>query len=329
MDMLITQLTHTCSNVYSNAFTKIVGNIAGSKMYKLLLAILVFSPTLVNAEGSDPVELEAISTLATMVKPGGLFLSLILFIGVWLLLKMVKSVVDDLSEVFAEKRLLLQKALVFFQFIIYFIAIATATIISFEFSTELIALLGGTLAVAVGFAIKDLAASVIAGVIIMFDRPFQVGDRVLFGGEYGDVTAIGIRSVKMNTLDDNVVTIPNNIFLNGITSCGNYGELDMQVAIKFYIAVDQDLTLAQYIVREAAALSKFAYLKKPINVLVLQEMSNNMVYYKLTVKVYVLDTKYEKSLETDITLRVNEAFKKQGIISPSLQFANSNLVTKN
>ncbi|TYK66687.1 mechanosensitive ion channel family protein [Colwellia echini] len=296
--------------------------IAQQKLTKLLLSVLFFTPVIAQAESTEPPELEVISTLATMVKPSGLFLSLLLFIGVWLLLKMVKSVVDDLSEVFAEKRLLLQKSLVFFQFIIYFFSIATATIISFEFSTELIALLGGTLAVAIGFAIKDLAASVIAGVIIMFDRPFQVGDRVLFGGEYGDIIAIGIRSVKMNTLDDNVVTIPNNIFLNGITSCGNYGELDMQVAIKFFIAVDQNLTLAQYIVREAAALSKFAYLKKPINVLVLQEMSNNMVYYKLTVKVYVLDTKYEKALETDITLRVNEAFTKEGIYSPSLHLAN-------
>lgn len=245
-------------------------------------------------------------------------MSAVLFIIVWGILKVAKSVVQDLSEVFAEKRLLLHKALVFFQFILYLFAITTAVMLSFEFSKELLAILGGTLAVAVGFAMKDLAASVVAGIIIMFDRPFQVGDRVMFGGEYGDITTIGLRSVKMTTLDDNVVTIPNNTFLNQMTSCGNYGELDMQVAISFYVGLNQDLSLAQNIVRESAALSKFIYLKKPITVLVSQVIENNFICYKITAKVYVLDIRYEKALETDITLRVDEQFKQQGIEFPQI-----------
>lgn len=47
----------------------------------------------------------------------------------------------------------------------------------------MLAILGGTAAVAMGFAMKDLVASVVAGVMIMVDRPFQVGDRVSFGGQ--------------------------------------------------------------------------------------------------------------------------------------------------
>ena len=54
---------------------------------------------------------------------------------------------------------------------------------------------------------KDIALSIVAGVMIMFDRPFQVGDRVSFGGEYGDVTVIGLRSVKLRTLDEEATRI--------------------------------------------------------------------------------------------------------------------------
>ncbi|MEH6650105.1 MAG: mechanosensitive ion channel domain-containing protein [Motiliproteus sp.] len=276
-----------------------------------------------NVMAVETAELAAISVMAEMIKPGGLFISGVLFLAVWLVLKITKSVVNDLSEVFAERRLLLQKALVFFQFILYMFSITTAIMLSFQISKELLAILGGTLAVAVGFAMKDIAASFVAGIIIMFDRPFQVGDRVLFNGEYGDINAIGLRSVKMITLDDNVVTIPNNTFLNQITSCGNYGELDMQVAITFYVGLGQDLALAQSIIREAAALSKFVYLKKPINVLVSQALINNFVAYQFVVKVYVLDTRYEKALETDITLRVDEQFRKQGIGFPQMQFSST------
>lgn len=272
-------------------------------------------------------DLQVITTLSQMLKPSGIFLSIILIAVVWVVLKIVRSVVHDLSEVFAERRMLLQKVLVFFQFIVYFFTITTCVLMSFEFSKELLAILGGTLAVAVGFALKDIAASIVAGIIIMFDRPFQVGDRVLFSGEYGDILAIGLRSVKMNTLDDNVVTIPNNKFLNELTSCGNYGELDMQVAIHFYVGIDQDLQEAQNVVREAAALSKFVYLNKPINVLISQTITSNFICYKLTLKVYVLDTKYEKALETDITIRVNEQFRKQNILPPVMNF-QSNITTE-
>jgi hypothetical protein len=51
----------------------------------------------------------------------------------------------------------------------------------------------------------------------MFDRPFQVGDRVSYGGEYGDIIKIGLRSVRMNTLDDNIITIPNNKVFTDVT----------------------------------------------------------------------------------------------------------------
>lgn len=292
-----------------------------STVILLSLSWAVTFPALAQIPNQE--ELQVITTLAQIVKPMGIFMSIILFIIVWAVLKVTKTIVDDLSEVFAERRLLLQKSMVFFQFIAYFFSIATAVMLSFEFSKELLAILGGTLAVAFGFAMKDLAASIVAGIIIMFDRPFQVGDRVLFGGEYGDIIAIGLRSVKMNTLDDNVVTIPNNTFLNQLTSCGNYGELDMQVAINFHIGIDEDLEQAQSTVRECAALSKFAYLNKPINVLISQVLTNNFMAYKLTLKVYVLDTKYEKSLETDITLRVNEEFRKHAIKAPSMNITNT------
>ncbi|WP_371186771.1 mechanosensitive ion channel family protein [Thalassotalea maritima] len=295
-------------------------NVRAIAFYRLILMFCISTPAAAQEQVSK--ELQVINTLAEVIKPGGILMSVLLFVVVWIVLKVMKSIVNDLSEVFAEKRLLLQKALVFFQFLIYFFAISASVLLSFEFSKELLAILGGTLAVAVGFAMKDLAASVVAGIIIMFDRPFQVGDRVQFGGEYGDINAIGLRSVKMTTLDDNVVTIPNNIFLNELTSCGNYGELDMQVAISFHIGVEEDLAKAQDIIRECAALSKFTYLNKPINVIISQVVTNQFIAYKLTLKVYVLDTKYEKALETDITLRVNEQFREASIKAPTLHITN-------
>ncbi len=129
----------------------------------------------------------------------------------------------------------------------------------------------------------------------------------------GDIIAIGLRSVKLQTLTDDTVTIPNNMFLNEITSCGNYGILAMQVSVPFYVGLDQDIELARNIINEATVTSNFVHLPKPIKVIISQVVKENYIAIQLTLKAYVLDTQFEKDFETDVTLRVMGAFRENGI----------------
>jgi small-conductance mechanosensitive channel len=154
--------------------------------------------------------------------------------------------------------------------------------------------------------------------MIIFDRPFQVGDRVSFGGEYGDVLQVGLRSVKLRTLDDSVVTIPNNMLLNEVSSSANFGVLDMQIDTDFYIGIDQNADLARDLVREAAVISRYIYLPKPLNVNVAQVQLDSCVALQIRLKAYVLDTVYEKRFVTDVTLRVQEAFAAHDIKPPAV-----------
>lgn len=263
-------------------------------------------------------EIQTVSQLAQLIRWRGVALSVGVVVGAWLLLRFVDNIVHGLSLTFADRRLFFQKLATFLRFGIYVGALILCTLLSFHISNEVLAILGGTAAVAMGFAMKDLVASVVAGVMIMMDRPFQVGDRVSFGGQYGDISVIGIRSVRMVTLDDNVVTIPNNKFLTDITSCGNYGALDMQVVMDFHIGVDQDVHSARRIVREAGVSSRYIFLPKPVVVLVSQEIIENYVALRVRLKAYVLDTRYEKAFVSDVTLRVLEAFREQGIQPPAI-----------
>ena len=292
-------------------------------MRRVSFPILALALTLMNlpAWAQDlpaAPDMESLTLLSRMIRWGGVAMSIGVVAGAWLLLRLARRLAENLGEVFAERRLLVQKISAFFQFGVYLVAILVVVLLSFRFSKEVLAVLGGTAAVAMGFAVKDLVASVVAGVMVMFDRPFQVGDRISFGGQYGDVLTIGLRSVKLRTLDDNTVTIPNNMLLSEITSCGNYGMLDMQTVIDFHIGVDQDVHLAREVIREQTATSRYVFLKKPINVLVSQVIVENYVALRLRLHAYVLDTKYEKEFETDVTLRVLEAFDEAGIRPPAI-----------
>jgi len=285
-----------------------------------IAALLVLIPSALAQEAQATAEAQALDKLAELFRWQGMLLSLFVIAGTWLLLRFTDNLIEELGRIFVQRRLFFQKLNAMFHFIAYLAVIVTTVLLSFKFSKEVLALIGGGSAVAIGFAMKDLAASIVAGIMIMIDRPFQLGDRVSFDGQYGDITAIGLRSVKLQTLDDNTVTIPNNRFLNDISSSGNYGVLDMQVCVEFHIGAGQDVHLAQELVREAAVTSRFVYLPKPIVVLVSQVFAENCVALRLRLKAYVLDTQYEKAFETDVTLRVLEAFAENGIQPPAILY---------
>jgi len=108
------------------------------------------------------------------------------------------------------------------------------------------------------------------------------------------------------------------LLLSDIASSGNAGELDMQIIVEFHIGIDQDVHKAQDLIQEAAVTSRYIYLAKPIKVLVSQVIVDNYVALRLSLKAYVLDTKFEKDFETDVTLRVLESFDESGIKPPAI-----------
>lgn len=256
--------------------------------------------------------------LAEFVRWGGVAASLPVVIAALFLLRMVENFGERLSTRFSNRRPTIQKVQTSVRFFLYIATVAVALGLSIRLDPTALTVIGGALAFAVGFALRDLVASFIAGITIMFDRPFQVGDRVSYGGEYGDIIKIGLRSVRMNTLDHNIITIPNNKVFTDVTSSGNYGALEMQVAMDFYIGVDQDARLAAEIVREACLTSPYVFLEQPIPVLAKQVILQDYVAFHLKARPYVFDCKYEKPFETDVHFRVLEAFRERGITPPAV-----------
>ena len=286
-------------------------------MFRLFVFLIAFGFGH-TALAEDAQSIDNLHQFASLIRWSGVVFSFIIVFVAWLLLRFTQSIVDGISSQFAQRRMLMQKLQSFFQFFIYMSTGITVFMLSFRVDERVLALIGGTLAVSVGFALKDLTASFIAGLTIMIDRPFQVGDRVTFEGHYGDIIAIGLRSVRMQTLTDDIITIPNNKFLNEVAMSGNYGALDMQVVIPFYVGMDQDINAARDIIQEAASSSRYIHLPKPVVVLVKQTITDNYLAIQLTCKAYVVDIKFEKLFATDITLRVMQEFRKSDIYPPSI-----------
>ncbi|MCB9648047.1 MAG: mechanosensitive ion channel [Deltaproteobacteria bacterium] len=252
------------------------------------------------------------------VRVSGLVTAVVILAVTWGASHLVRRTFERVGDRFPDRRLLLQQIGTFTRFLLYILGFIASILAIFKFTDQMFLALGGTIAVTVGFAFKDLAASVIAGMTILVDRPFQVGDRVSFGGFYGEITSIGLRSVRLTTLDDNLVTIPNNKFLTDAVSSGNAGALDMLIQMDFYIGIDQDLARAKQVVTDAITSSRYAFLEKPWAVLSNQVIQGGYFALRVRAKVYVLDVRYEKALESEVTERVTLGFKSAGILPPAM-----------
>lgn len=256
--------------------------------------------------------------LLTLFQPQDIPFALLIIFFSMVVARVMRQVFAALGSRFTDKRLLVNQIGSFARFGVFLLGGLAAALTVLKITPEVLLAVGGTVAVAVGFALKDFVSSIVAGMIILVDRPFQVGDRVSFDGWYGEITHIGLRSVKLMTLDDTQVTIPNNKFLTDSVASANAGSVEMMVQMDFYIGLDQNLAGAKNIVTEALTSSRFFSTARPWAVTVSQVLQDNYFALQLRAKAYVLDVRFEKAFETDVTERVVEGFAAATIQPPAL-----------
>lgn len=222
-----------------------------------------------------------------------------------------------LMEKLPTRRFTILQIATLFSFVVYIFGSFALIIGVLNPPKEFLYAAAGSIAVAVGIALKDVVASVIAGLVLLFDRPFIVGDRVSFDGCYGEIISIGLRSVRIQTLDDNLVTIPNARFMSELVASGNSGALDMMVVCDFHIALTADINKAKDIIHEVIVTSRYAYLKKPVSFSVKETVVAEMLAIQIKAKAYVLDINYEKAFQSDIVTRTATLFVEQSIERPN------------
>jgi small-conductance mechanosensitive channel len=236
-----------------------------------------------------------------------LFAQLFIRILVWVL--------ERLAERNAKRRLFFKRLVPIARISLWFLTILFVALVILNIQAQGLLAAGAAVGVAVGFAAQDIIKNIFGGIIVLFDQPFQVGDKISVGGTYGEVVSIGLRSTRITTPDDNLVSVPNSQVVAGQVANANAGELNCQVVTDLYLPGWVDEAVAKRIAFEAATSSKYVYLNKPIVVLVKDEFKETFLTH-LKVKAYVLDPRYEFLLMSDVTERARAGFRKAGLIGP-------------
>jgi small-conductance mechanosensitive channel len=231
------------------------------------------------------------------------------------LVKTLVWVLDALAERNPSSRLFYKKLVPITRILLWVFAAYLIVRVIFNVTAQGVMAAAAAVGVAIGFAAQDLLKNLFGGIILVFDQPFQVGDKISVGGTYGEVVSIGLRSTRLVTPDDNLVSVPNSQVVDGQVANANAGELNCQVVTDLYLPGWVDEARAKKIAFEAAASSKYLYLNKPIVVLVKDEFKETFLT-RVRVKAYVLDPRYEFLFQSDVTERARAGFRDAGLLQP-------------
>ena len=260
---------------------------------------------------------ETLKTVSEIFTAGHVLLALLIVLVAYAFNRLTGAVATVLSHRFGRFRMQITGMVPMVRLLVW--ATATYLIVVDVFQPpqgQLLALLA-SIGLAVGLAAQDVIRNLISGLVILFERPFRVGDMVRIGDHYGEITGIGLRSVQLHTFDDSLVTIPNNTVTSTSVTNSNSGALNEMVVVNFTIPASLDIETVKELSWEAATCSPYAYLKKPVTVLV-EDLFNRTFLTRVTVKAYVLDVRLERVFASDILERIKNTLLARGLLSEPL-----------
>ncbi|MBZ0199085.1 MAG: mechanosensitive ion channel family protein [Ignavibacteriaceae bacterium] len=259
-------------------------------------------------------------SLTDIISISKIFWSIVFFLIGFYGIKIITKILDVFAEKSANYRITIKGIIPVVRISGWVILIYIIIAGIFRPPASTIIAIGASLGIAIGFASQDIFKNIFGGIMILFDRPFQVGDKIEIGSYYGEVVKIGLRSTRIVTPDDSLVSVPNADLMSQSVSNSNAGEPNCQVVAEIYLPIDVDTERVRKIATEAAQVSKYIYLNKPIVVVFFNEVKERRSYLKMRLKAYVMDIRFEFAFKSDMTEIVLRELIKQKVISKNELF---------
>jgi small-conductance mechanosensitive channel len=175
------------------------------------------------------------------------------------------------------------------------------------------ALLAGALGVGIGFGLQDLVKNFISGLILIFERPIQIGDAVQVEELSGRVKRIGIRSSIIKTWDGAEVIVPNgNLISNKLINWTMSDQL-RRIDIKVGVAYGTDVNLVMETLLECAKQNE-SLLTSPAPYVLFNDFAESYLEFEL--RSWTSNYSDWVEIRSDIRVAIDKAFKEKKIVIP-------------
>jgi small-conductance mechanosensitive channel len=175
-------------------------------------------------------------------------------------------------------------------------------------------IIAGALGVGIGFGLQNITNNFVSGIIILFERPIKIGDRIEVGNVTGDVVKISMRSTTVLTNDNISIIVPNSEFISSTVI--NWSHTERKVRFNFPVGVSykEDPEIVKNILLEVAELNE-GVLKDPAPDVLLDEYGDSSINFTLRVWTNAYIDK-PKVLKSQLYYSIFKRFKEDGVEIP-------------
>lgn len=197
-----------------------------------------------------------------------------------------------------------------------YLVITIGVLISFNFvgiNLSSLTVIFGLLSVGIGFGLQNVTANFISGLIILFERPISIGDRVMVSDIEGDVTEINIRSTMVRTVNNIFIIVPNSEFVSKDVINYSHGDPTYRLDIDVGVSYGSDLDTVLKALKEVADTNA-TVMKKPEPEVHLIEFGDSA--WNMQLRAWIPDVKRYPRVRNELNQSIVRTFKKYDIEIP-------------
>lgn len=183
------------------------------------------------------------------------------------------------------------------------------------FDATTLAVFGGALGIGIGFGLQDVVKNFVAGLIILVERPIQIGDSIEVGDVTGEVTEIRARATIVRTNDDIYLIVPNSKFISDTIINRSFRQRRVRYRIPVTVSPGSDPDEVESALLEAASRSENVLPDPPPNVWFREFGETGLRFELLCWTSRLIGS--AGSLRSELNRLVYETLRARGIALPS------------
>ncbi len=175
------------------------------------------------------------------------------------------------------------------------------------------ALLGGALAIGLGFGSQNVVNNFISGIILLAERPIKIGDLVQVEDTYGNVERIGLRSTRIRTGDNIHFILPNSTFLENRVINWTHNNPKVRIRLDVGVVYGSPTRMVEELLRKT--LSEHPrVLPDPTPIVLFTEFGDNSLNFQARFWVSIRSLMDRLRVESELRFRIDDLFREAGIV---------------
>ena len=166
------------------------------------------------------------------------------------------------------------------------------------------------LGVGIGLGLQGIVNDFLSGLILLFEQPVRVGDTVELDGHWCEIKQIGLRSVKVLTVEQANIIVPNSDLIKNHITNWTLGNHKVRISVQVGVAYGSDVAVVMNTLIESARVQE-QVVSKPVPEVIFSDFGESTLDFEL--RVWTMDANSRLRIASELRQEINKRFQEANI----------------